>query len=212
MIAALGVVVALLSQSVGAILLLFAGLAMLQTVGRPVIRWTLPLLFLLAAGGGAIYLTGKLPVRAIAENNAVARQLVNIVKSTGRGSFSWRIATDQRALTQIREHPVLGAARWDWWRKIGQRPWGLALLIFGQFGLVGLALASGALLLPVLRALHSQWNSPAWGRDAIAPLAVIVLMAVGDALLNSFFFYPAIMAAGALGRPVERSEAERPPA
>jgi hypothetical protein len=29
-------------------------------------------------------------------------------------------------------------------------------------------------------------------------MAVIVLMATADALLNSFFFYPAILAAGAL--------------
>jgi hypothetical protein len=31
-------------------------------------------------------------------------------------------------------------------------------------------------------------------------LALIVLMASADALLNSFFFYPAILAAGALAR------------
>jgi hypothetical protein len=36
------------------------------------------------------------------------------------------------------------------------------------------------------------------GIQPTLPLAVIVLMASAEALLNSFFFYPAILAAGAL--------------
>jgi hypothetical protein len=34
---------------------------------------------------------------------------------------------------------------------------------------------------------------------------MIVLMAIADALLNSFFFYPAILAAGALASDGERA-------
>ena len=81
---------------------------------------------------------------------------------------------------------------------------GLALLILGQFGLVGLVLAFGSLLMPALRALAIQWHPGAWRIHPAATLAVIVLMAVTDALLNSFFFDPAILATGVLGQSGER--------
>jgi hypothetical protein len=198
-IAALSLGIALMSQSVGAILLLCAGLAVLWSIGRPLTRWMLPLILLLTVAGGVIYLSGAVPLRAIATDTVIGRQLVDIVRSTGRGSIAWRIARDQRALTLVGAHPVLGTAQWDWWRKNDERPWGLALLILGQFGLIGLLLAFGSLLLPALRALAKQWNSRTWQRGCpAAPLAVIVLMAIADALLNSFIFYPAILAAGAL--------------
>jgi hypothetical protein len=124
----------------------------------------------------------------IAENTVIDRQMVDIIRSSGRGSFTWRIARDQRALSLIGEHPVLGTARWDWWRRNGERPWGLALLIFGQFGLIGSALAFGSLLTPVWRAFAIHWRPGAWRLYPAPPMAVIVLMAISDALLNSFFF------------------------
>jgi len=197
-IAMLGLAIALMSQSVGAILLLFSGLALLWTVGRSPMRWVLPLFLLLMVSGGAIYLSGKIPLRALAENTAIGRQMVEIIRSSGRGSFTWRIARDQTALPLVVAHPIVGTARWDWWRKNNERPWSLVLLILGQFGLIGLVLAFGSLMTPALRALAIKGHSGAWRVHPTAPLAVIVLMASADALLNSFFFYPAIVAAGAL--------------
>ena len=45
-----------------------------------------------------------------------------------------------------------------------------------------------------------------WRRShPAAPLAMIVLMTIADALLNSFIFYPAILAAGALASDDETS-------
>lgn len=199
-LAALGLAIALMSQSLGAVLLLCGGLALSLTIGRSPTRWVLPLLLLLTLSGGAIYLSGKLPLRGLAENTAIGRQMVEIIRSSGRGSFMWRIARDQTALPLIVAHPIVGAARWDWWRKNDERPWGLALLTLGQFGLIGLVLAFGPLLMPALRALTIKGHSGAWRTHPTAPLALIVLMASADALLNSFFFYPAILAAGALAR------------
>ena len=199
-LAALGLAIALMSQSLGAVLLLCGGLALSLTIGRSPTRWVLPLLLLLTLSGGAIYLSGKLPLRGLAENTAIGRQMVEIIRSSGRGSFMWRIARDQTALPLIVAHPIVGTARWDWWRKNDERPWGLALLILGQFGLIGLMLAFGSLLMPALRALTIKGHSGTWRTHPTAPLALIVLMASADALLNSFFFYPAILAAGALAR------------
>jgi hypothetical protein len=51
-----------------------------------------------------------------------------------------------------------------------------------------------------MREFATHWRPGRWRANPALPLAVIVLMAVGDALFNSFFFYPAIMAAGSLAR------------
>ena len=197
-IATLSLAVSLISQSVGAVLLLCAGLALSWMTGRSPLRWVLPLFLCLTVSGGAIYLSGKLPLRALAENTAIGREMVEIIRSSGKGSFTWRIARDQAALPIIASQPLVGTAQWDWWRKNNERPWGLALLILGQFGLIGLVLAFGSLLIPALRALATKGHSGTWRIQPTVPLAVIVLMASADALLNSFFFYPAILAAGAL--------------
>jgi hypothetical protein len=212
-LAMLALAVAVMSQSVGAILLLFAGLVVLRAIGRPLTRWMLALVLVLTVGVGAIYLSGAVPFRTFANDTVIGRRMVDIVRSTGRESITWRIARDQRALTIIGEHPVLGTARWDWWRRNDERPWGLALLIFGQFGLIGFVLAFGSLLLPTLRTFDDLYNSPTRQRRyPSAPLAMIVLMAIADALLNSFFFYPAILAAGALGSTVKQSRWPEGPA
>jgi hypothetical protein len=197
-VAVLGLAIALMSQSMGAILLLCMGLALLWTLGHPLTRWMLPLFLLLMVSAGAVYLSGAVPLRAIAKNTVIGQHVVNFLRMAGRESFVWRIAVDQRALPLISEHLMLGAARWDWWRQNGERPWDLTLIIVGQFGLVGLMLAFGSLLTPALRALAIQSYPEAWRLHPTLPLAMIVLMAIGDALFNSFLFYPAILASGAL--------------
>ena len=67
------------------------------------------------------------------------RAVVGAIKSVGRGSFSWRIAQDQRALPLATARPLVGTGQWDWWRPQPSRPWGLAMLVLGQFGLIGCA-------------------------------------------------------------------------
>jgi hypothetical protein len=185
------VLVALASQSVGAILLLFAGIAISATLWKGGSRWVLGLAVLLLVIGGAAYLSGKLPLRSLAENTSIGRHIVDLVRGLGRGSFTWRIARDQAGLAVLNEQVVLGTGHWDWWRESGQRPWSLVLLIIGQFGIVGFLLAFGAFGVACLRAVLNH-------ESTTAPAVAIVCMAVGDALLNSFFFYPAILAAGGL--------------
>jgi hypothetical protein len=153
-------------------------------------------LFLILAGGAIYLTTGKIPLREFAENTAIGRKVVVLARISGRGSLIWRIARDQAALNLIREYPMVGTARWDWWRENGERPWGLWLLIVGQFGFIGLLLASSGLLVSVLN-IFTDKRSLHWAQVSV-PLAAIVFMAAADALLNSFFFYPAIVAAAAL--------------
>jgi hypothetical protein len=204
-VAATAVAVALAAQSVGALMLAALGALLLWLSARARPR--------LLLGGGlaaavllsAVYISGVVPVTGLANDTAIGRATVGAIKSIGRGSFTWRIAQDQRALPLATEHALSGSGRWDWWRPQPSRPWGLALLLLGQYGLVGVALASSTLLGPVMRL---AWRVPR--RPPLAPqalpwlLAIVVLLAMLDAVLNSFVFFPALLIAGALATPEPR--------
>ena len=73
------------------------------------------------------------------------------------------------------------------------------MLLIGQYGLVGLLIAWGALLAACAAAFARlrKWDDRLAG-DAALPLAIVVLLALADATLNAFFFAPAILAAGAI--------------
>jgi hypothetical protein len=127
-----------------------------------------------------------------------------MIVSTGRGSIAYRVSQDQKAVPLIVEKPIVGAGRWDWWRAADTRPWGLGMLILGQFGLIGLCLAAAILCGPVADAGANRVRDKEL-RRARRLLSLLVLIAVIDALLNSFVFLPAIAMAGALvGRPVRK--------
>ncbi len=198
-VAALLAAMTLASQSVGAIVLLAAGAAFL--VGSRHVR---PRAVVLALGVAAafvavVYLSGAVPIARIAKETAFGRHVVDAVRATGRGSFTWRIAQDQKLLPEALARPATGHAQWDWWRASETRPWGLALLIVGQYGLIGAALSFGALLWPACRAASSSPRDSPW-RAAASPLvlATIVALALLDSLLNAFVFLPAVMIAGSL--------------
>ncbi len=200
-IAAMALIIALMSQSMGAILLLLLGLAFLWKRGTLIVGWTLRIALLIAVVGGVAFVSGRLPLRNMAEHTSVGREIVHAIRQAGRGSILWRLARDQQALSIFREHPVLGTAQWDWWRQFGERPWDLATLLLGQFGAIGLIFALASLLMPAIGTLRM----PSWqvSRDSLpsSALAIIVLIGVADMLFNTFILYPAILAAGALVRP-----------
>jgi hypothetical protein len=160
---------------------------------------------LLIALGGAVYLSGSIPFQTIAKDTAWGQRIVSAIRGAGRGSFTWRIAQDQKLLADAVARPLTGSAQWDWWRAKQTRPWGLALLMVGQFGLAGLLFAFATLLGP---ALKTAWTAPggsAWGPAGLPLLlASIAMLTVIDALLNSFIFFPAIVAAGSLAATTRR--------
>jgi hypothetical protein len=71
--------------------------------------------------------------------------------------------------------------------------------VLGQFGLVGVLLSARMLLLPAARV---AWQAPRGDALALQALpwllAIVVLPAMLDAVLNSFVFFPAVMIAAAL--------------
>jgi hypothetical protein len=102
---------------------------------------------------------------------------------------------DQLALKMVYRAPVAGYGAWDWWRPLKSHPWGLPLLLAGQFGLVSLALLGAALFGGALRGL---WR----GSGGLLP--ILILLAGIDAWLNSYIYFPALLAAAALAHPRPR--------
>ena len=197
---------ALAAQSVGALLLMVAGGALLSfsqwVRTRIVVFGTLAALTLSAV----IYASGVIPINQIGKGTAWGQSVVNAFKAAGRGSFTWRISQDQKLMPEIKAHPVVGSGQWDWWRAKDTRPWGLAMLLLGQFGAIGLVLCFGAVLWPALRV---AWQTPlasAWALEAMPLLlATIIGLAMLDALMNSFIFFPAILIAGSLAGQRQRA-------
>ena len=193
------VAMAVAAQSLGALLMLATGAAFLSLCRflRP--RGTAVALLVVLVLGGTVYVSGVVPIMRIGRDTEIGREVVEALRSVGRGSFAWRISQDQKLLADARQNMVIGSATWDWWRPKDTRPWALSMLLLGQFGLVGLTLAMGSLLWP---ALLVAWRAPrasGWRPDGVQLMvATVIVLAALDALLNAFFFFPAIVAAGAL--------------
>ncbi len=197
--AILTTLIALASQSIGAILLMLAGLLLLMVWGRWFVMPVLIGSFSLLALAGAIHLSGILPLDTLARETEAGRMTLNLFRKMGRLSFLWRFAQDIKALGLIQSNWLLGVSEWDWWRPSNTRPWGLAILIMGQYGITGSILAFGSIFSVVWIALKRMRNARAWQLTSLpVAMAVVILLALGDALFNSFFYFPAILIAGAL--------------
>ncbi len=205
------VAMALAAQSVGAICLMICGLCVLA-----VSKWVSPRRFTLVVAGalalvGVVYLSGKLPVEALGKKTAVGQKVIAAFKGAGRGSLTWRIGQDQKFIKPALTHVATGSGQWDWWRERQARPWGLEMLILGQFGAVALLAAYGMLLAPAIRVGLSLGKGDAWGAAAVpAALAALLAITALDSLLNSFLILPVLLAAGGLasgpGGPVPGGE------
>ena len=124
--------------------------------------------------------------------------------------FNARIAQDQKLMGEAMKKPLTGSADWAWWRAKEMRPWGLTLLVVGQFGLTGLLLCLATLLWP---ALAAAWRAPRgspWRMEALPLLLAVILgLTVFDALMNSFIFFPALLGAGGLAASYSVRSAKR---
>ena len=191
----------LAAQSLGALIFLICGIILVLFWSSRSVRWALMLACLTLITSLAVHLSGVLDLEHIARRTAFGESTLKLFRSLGRGSFLWRVSQDVRTLESLREALILGQNDWDWWRDSGTRPWGLWLLLVGQFGLIGLLLSYGALLLPACKALAECWK-----KNSSEPyfvkglLGLLILFAVGDSILNSFLYYPVIFVAGALAK------------
>lgn len=198
------VVMAFASQSAGGVLsLIFGAVLFWAFYTRRVSQRLLILVGSVFLVCGAVYATGIIPVRQIATETRIGAKALSLIRQTGRGSFAWRVSQDQKMLPLIANHPVVGHSQWDWWARIERRPWGLAMLILGQFGAIGLLLAGMAFAMGSLSTLWRATSRPVQPVSIIA--ALMVSLAAADGLLNAFLFLPAFALAGALVVAVPRT-------
>lgn len=198
-VAVIATALALAAQSVGAIALMMVG-------GVGLLAWNAPLTLpafmgfaVLTGLAGALHLSGVVPLEWVARETPPGQWLLDTFRALGRGSFLWRIAQDIKVLDFFHASPLTGTAEWDWWRPAGSRPWGLAMLLAGQYGLVGVGLAFGTLAAVAFRTAVRRHGRPVWTTGGAAlPLALIVVLALGDGVLNAFLYFPAMLAAGAI--------------
>jgi hypothetical protein len=190
---------ALAAQSIGGVALALLGAGLLWLSSRLRARHMVAAALTVAVVISAVYVSGVVPITRIANDTSLGRAAVSAIKSVGRGSFTWRIAQDQRALPLATARPLVGTGQWDWWRPQPSRPWGLAMLVLGQFGLIGVVLSASVLLLPAARiAWQAPRGDPLSTQALPWLLAIVVLLTMLDAVLNSFVFFPAVLIAGAL--------------
>lgn len=203
-IAAILLILALASQSVGALILLAFG-ALILLSGSALVwlrKAFLPMVALFALAM-SIYLSGVIPLRTIAKETAVGQVIWSGLRASGRGSLSWRIGQDQKALPTIREHLIAGSGQWDWWRTLGGRPWGFILLMVGQFGLIGICLAFSSMLYTLWTRVQPVGQSELRhhrfsGKDPGFMLALTMILVMLDAALNAFIILPLLLVAGGL--------------
>jgi hypothetical protein len=199
------VLFAVLSQSVGAIILMAVALSVLWLLPRLKLRTVMLAAVVLAALGGLLYLSNLNWLRTVGKETALGRKAVEVIRQTGRGSFSWRIGQDAKALPEIRGHSLMGTGRWDWWRPTGSRPWGYFMLLLGQYGIVGVALNLVVWLGPSLRALLGWPGGTAWKLSAVSIVcAVVIVVGAADALLNAFLFVPSLLLTAGLVESTDR--------
>lgn len=200
----------LAAQSAGAILLFFAGLTLLLMPRLfSALRFALPLALVASLSIGALHVSGIVPLRSLATETRAGQTLLGALRASGRGSAAWRVNQDLKTLPLLRGDMITGSGRWDWFRPAGTRPWGLPLLVLGQFGIAGLAFLLAAFGGALVRLVGRGRADEAGARLAV----VLLLLFAVDALFNSFLFYPAIAAAALSGRPrCESGVLDRAPA
>src|SRR3546814_8264046 len=117
-------------------------------------------------------ISGTVPLRDLAEKTSGGKMARDMFRAAGRQSLPWRIGQDLKTLPIIQDRLVIGHARWDWFRGAGTRPWGMPLLLLGEFGLVGLL----GLMAALGCAFYGQLRRAVHDADVPARLYVVLLV------------------------------------
>jgi hypothetical protein len=194
------VVTFILCKSMGAFLLIMAGLAALVAATRLRRSWLLLIIMLYPT----FYVTTRGTGLWDAENllGAVERA----ASSERAGSLEFRLRNENILAEKARERPLFG---WGGWKRAWVRdesgatvsvPDGLWIIAFGQNGVFGLSALVALLLLPQLLFLRRYpvrlWREPAVA--AMAPLSVLVGLFMLDNLLNDMFNPVMLLCAGGI--------------
>jgi hypothetical protein len=193
------VVTTLACQSGGSIILLAGMLPFLLIDRRYFPRIATILLIVGILAFASLRLSNVVSVRTLVKRHNVARRTAEFLKHIGRGSLGWRLAQEERHLDIALEKPVLGYGDWAWWKRGIQRPWGLWLLAFGMYGIIGLAALETLQLAPVMRAVWTGLaRSDLDDYNLRHALAAAILMSAIDNLLNGSMILPLVLVIGGM--------------
>jgi hypothetical protein len=189
----------LLCQSVGSILLLILLLPLSLFRRSSVLRRGVGALVFGIVVLILLRMSGLVPLRAMVQQSGALHAIADGLARLGRQSLAWRYAREESNLVIALHQPLLGFGQWDWWKNGDVRPWGLWLLVFGMYGLVGLTALGLILFLPIYRAV---WPSAGGDRrddpNLRLALAGLILMAAIDNLLNGALILPYLLVMGGL--------------
>jgi hypothetical protein len=189
----------LLCQSAGSIFILVGLLPFLFLRQRNAARNLTAIVLVAIVVLTSLRLANVVSLRALVNRNAAANAATQLLRRTGRISFGWRLAQDEKHVGIALERPILGSAEWDWWKGSSSRPWGLWLLAFGMYGIVGLLALQCLQLVPVVRVvMHPFARSGTEGFDLRRALAAVILMSAIDNLLNGSMILPLVLLIGGL--------------
>ena len=187
----------LLCQSAGSILLLLVLLPLTLLKRRSVMRASVAILIVGILALVLFRMTNLVSLRALAKSNEAVRSFAVELASIGRESFGWRLARDESHIAAALQRPLLGSGRWNWWEGSDSRPWSLWLLIFGMYGLIGLAAFGFIVFVPIYRAAWSTATKhEADALDLRLALVALILMIAIDSLLNGSMILPYLVVMG----------------
>ncbi|WP_263359249.1 hypothetical protein [Acidicapsa ligni] len=192
-------VVTLFCQSTGAIILLLALVPFVFVDPRHLSRAVSVLIVFGVLSFAGLRIANVVSLRTLVKQNNTAHAAASFLKHIGKGSFGWRLSQDERHINIALEQPLLGYGQWNWWQRGFERPWGLWLLSFGMYGIIGLAALEAVLLIPALRAVWFPLARSDIGYMNLRhTLSAAVLMSAIDSLLNSAILLPLLLVIGGM--------------
>jgi hypothetical protein len=205
-----------LVKATGAYFLLLLGIAVILGV-----RWwqtSLPLLLIVFVTCGYLSFNavGGLTPQAIAQISTTATRLTNADRAS---SLVFRLTNEAQLSAKARQQPIFGWAGWGRSRVYDENGKDISItdslwiIIFGNFGTVGLVSWMTALLGPVLGFALLRYPAHTWLHPQVLPAAVLAIglvLYVMDCLVNGMVNPIYTLIAGGLAGLVERPMV-RPP-
>jgi hypothetical protein len=200
----------LVCQSAGSILLLLVFTPFIVFRRQAVPRFFAMLLLLGIGCFAALRLANVVSLHDLVAHNVAADSAARLLKKADRGSFGWRLSQDERYVDGALQTPILGRGEWNWWKGSSSRPWGLWMLTFGMYGILGLLALECLLLIPVARVICSpKARSSLDAYNLRFVFAAVILLSTIDSLLNSAVILPLLLAVGSLSAAVPVKAAVR---
>lgn len=195
------IVTAFLCQSLGSCILMLLGIVTWTLIKKNVKipRFVLVMFAVMLIGMMAFVMGGDQVVGKV-----LGQQTVLKLKNYSRlKSMGWRVNVIRRGMGSVKEQPVLGLGRWDWWelQEENKRPvWSLFLQGMGVNGIfAGLALL-GIFAIPIWQFINGcpvrLWTDMNLGPAAV--LMIFLFMHAVDSMLNPTFSTSLICVAGGL--------------